>query len=427
MSTYRNDTMKLFRAGSLGLLAGCLWFSAGAAALAQESNNSAGSPPPAQQAARTDADIQSDVGYALTHESTLQGMQIVSTTSHGTVTLSGTVQTDAQRQQAETAASSVAGVSGILNNIKVENPGSSDPSANAALAAQQAANTPEPPPDNAQYSDSGQSNVPPPPPDVNQNAQGSPNQTPPAPYSGARPPYQPQQQGYYPPPQQGYNPPPPSGPVTVPAGTLLRVRLSEPLDTSKVKSGAFFQTTLAADVYQNGVLALPLGAVLQGQVVEAKKAGELGGSAVLQLQLTNVNLEGKVFPVSTDVWSSKGPNKAGYTAGNTVGIAALGAIIGGIAGGGAGAAIGAGVGGATGLTASAATNGPRLILPAEAQVDFHLTNPVTVQPVSWQEAQRLASSAPQLVRRPPAYVVPRPYPYPYYYAYPYPYYYGRPY
>ena len=76
-----------------------------------------------------------------------------------------------------------------------------------------------------------------------------------------------------------------------------------------------------------------------------------------------------------------------------------------------------------GLAASSATHGPRLILPAEAQVDFHLTGPVKVQPVSSQEAQRLASSVPQLVRR-PAYAVPRPYPYPYY-GYPYPYYYGR--
>jgi len=152
----------------------------------------------------------------------------------------------------------------------------------------------------------------------------------------------------------------------------------------------------------------------------------------LQLELIDVNLEGTTFPLATDTWSSKGPNKAGYTAGNTVGGAAIGALIGGIIGHGAGAAIGAGVGGAGGLAASSATSGPRLILPAEAQVDFHLTGPVTVQPVSWQEAQRLASSVPQqprLVQR-PVYMAPRPYPYygyPYPYAYPYPYYYPRAY
>jgi BON domain len=428
MSANRNDKRTFFRTGSVGFLAGCLWFSAGTAALAQE--NAAGPQASAPQAARTDADIQSDLGYALTHESTLQGQQVSCTTANGTVTLSGTVQTDAQRQQAETVAANVPGVGGILNNIKVTNPGSPNSSAvNAAIASQQTANTPVP------LTDDAQSNVPPPPPDVDPNVQGSQNQSqaPPSAYNGARPPYQPQEQGgYYYPSQPPAYLPPPSGPVTIPAGTLLRVRLSEPLDTSKAKSGTFFEATAAVDIYQNGVLAIPRGAVIQGQVVLAKKAGDLGGSPELQLQLTGVNLEGKVSPLATDIWSSKGPNKAGYTVGTTAGIAGLGAIIGGIAGGGAGAALGAGIGAVGGLAASSATHGPRLILPAEAQVDFHLTGPVKVQPVSSQEAQRLASSVPQLVRR-PAYAVPRPYPYPYYgypypypyYGYPYPYYYGR--
>jgi hypothetical protein len=211
---------------------------------------------------------------------------------------------------------------------------------------------------------------------------------------------------------------------------MLRVRLNQTLDTAHLKSGTFFEGTVAADVYQNGVLAIPRGAVIQGEVVEAKKAGDLGGAAELRLQLTSVNLEGKAFPLTTDIWSSKGPNKAGYTVGNTAGGAALGAVIGGIIGGGAGAAIGAGVGGIGGLGVSSATSGPRLVLPVESQVDFHLTEPVTVQPVSWQEAQRLASSVPEeprLVRRPypaPMYAPYPYYPYPYY-AYPYPYYYPR--
>src|SRR5277367_3810425 len=135
MSVNRSDRKKFFRTGSVGLLAGCLWFSAGTAALAQD--NTAGPQASASQASRTDADIQSDVGYALTHDSTLQGQQIGCTTANGTVTLSGTVQTDAQRQQAETVAANVPGVGGILNNIKVTNPGSPNPAANAAIADQQ--------------------------------------------------------------------------------------------------------------------------------------------------------------------------------------------------------------------------------------------------------------------------------------------------
>src|SRR5271155_4789510 len=157
MSTNRSGKKMYFRTGYAGLLAGCLWFSAGTAALAQD--NTASPQASAPQAARTDADIQSDVSYALTHDSTLQGQQIGCTTANGTVTLSGTVQTDAQRQQAETVAAHVPGVGGILNNIKVTNPGAPSPAANAALASQQAANTPVP------LTGDAQSNIPPPPPD----------------------------------------------------------------------------------------------------------------------------------------------------------------------------------------------------------------------------------------------------------------------
>ncbi len=418
MSTNRNSK-RYFRTGAAGLLAGCLMFSYMPGGLAQENSSTQDSstqPTAVAPAPRTDADIQSDIGYALTHDATLKGQQITSTTSQGTVILSGTVKTNAQRQQAETIAAGVQGIIGIVNNINVTNPEIKTP-----VAALPAA------PDPGAAIENAQSPVPPPPPDeggVAPNTQAQGNNAPNGNYgqpanNGARAPYQPQQGGYAPQQQQAYNPPPPppSGPVTIPAGTLVRIRLSEPLDTARVKSGAVFQATAAADIYQGGVLAIPRGAVLQGSVVEAKNAGELGGSALLKLQLTNVNLQGQVFPLATDVWSSKGPNKAGYTASNTVGGAAIGAIIGGIIGRGAGAAIGAGVGGAAGLATSSATNGPRLILPTESQVDFHLANAVTVQPVSWQEAQRLASSSsqqqPQLVRRP------RPYPYPYGYPYPY--------
>jgi hypothetical protein len=176
---------------------------------------------------------------------------------------------------------------------------------------------------------------------------------------------------------------------------------------------------VASDVFEGNVLAIPRGAVLQGTVVRVKKPGALGGSGELEMQLTTLNLGGNAYPLTSDIWSSKGPNKAGYTASNTAGGAVVGAIIGGIIGRGPGAAIGAVAGGGAGLLASAETNGPRQVLPPETLLNFHLSNAVTVQPVSWQEAQRLAQSVPQLQRRPVYYA--RPYPYGYPYPYPYPY------
>jgi hypothetical protein len=205
-----------------------------------------------------------------------------------------------------------------------------------------------------------------------------------------------------------------SGPVTVPSGTLLQIRTSEALDTRKLQDGAAFQATAASDVFEGNVLAIPRGAVLQGVVVRSKKPGALGGSGELDLQITSVSLSGKQYPLSTDIWSTKGPNKAGYTVGNTAGGALVGALIGGVIGRGPGAAVGALAGGGAGLLASAETNGPRAVLLPETLLNFHLASAVTVQPVSWQEAQSLARNAPQLQRRPVYYA---PYPPPYYRGY----------
>jgi hypothetical protein len=48
------------------------------------------------------------------------------------------------------------------------------------------------------------------------------------------------------------------------------------------------------------------------------------------------------------------------------------------------------VGAGVGTMVSAATPGPALTIPAEAQMDFYLASPISVAPVSAKEAARLA-------------------------------------
>jgi hypothetical protein len=176
---------------------------------------------------------------------------------------------------------------------------------------------------------------------------------------------------------------------------LLAIRTSEPLDSKKVKPGEYFQGTVAQSVYFGNVLAIPRGAQVTGRIVDVKKPGELKGGASITLQLINLNLGGNSYALATDVFDTSSPGKGGYTAANTVGATALGAAIGAIAGGGPGAAIGAVAGAGVGLGASAATPGPRSVVPAESVLTFHLASELTVQPVSYQEANQLeASSAP---------------------------------
>jgi hypothetical protein len=175
------------------------------------------------------------------------------------------------------------------------------------------------------------------------------------------------------------------------------------------------------------VLAIPRGATVHGVVTESKKSGDLAGSPELALRLTSLDLGGQSYPLDSDQFRVKGPNKAGHTFGNAFGGAILGALIGGAVDRGAGAAIGAGAGAGAGIASSAASGERGMWIPAEALVSFHLKTAVTVNPVSAQEAARLAQGlypgGPNLYRR--GYYRPG---YPYgspYYAYPPVYY--RPY
>ena len=190
----------------------------------------------------------------------------------------------------------------------------------------------------------------------------------------------------------------------MPQGTLLQLRTSEPVDSKRAKDGEPVQFIVIQDVAIGGVLAIPRGAVVHGVVTESKKwPGDLGGSSVLALTLTSLDLGGASYPLDTDQFKVKGPNKAGQTVGSAIGGGIIGTIIGCAVGRGVGCAIGAGAGVAAGTAASAASPGPGVWIPAEALVTFHLKSPLTVDPVSPQEAARLAQGlypgGPTLYRR----------------------------
>jgi len=407
-----------------------------AVALAQD----AGAPaqpqggPAAQQGPRTDGQIEMDVVHALDASAALKNDLITAATIQSEVTLSGTVSSDASKQLAESIAAHVDGVTKVHNNLQIGNPGADAQNPQPAPSADEM-----PDPDQSQ-AQKQMANLPPPgpAPDANPQDQGPP----PGPANNPQQPQYPQQGGYpqqpnY--PQQGGYPPPPAarpqyqnpqnsqyppypqyqpapqapayqparGPVTIPAGTLLQVRTSEPVDSKRAKDGEPVQFTVIQDVVAGGYLAIPRGATVHGVVTEVKNegSGHLAGSSVLALALTSLDLGGQSYPLDTNQFRVKGPNKAGQTASNAVGGALIGAIIGCAVGRGPGCAIGAGVGAAGGTAASAASGGPRVWIPAEALVTFHINAPLTVNPVSPQEAARLAQGlypgGPSLYRRGP--------------------------
>ena len=167
-------------------------------------------------------------------------------------------------------------------------------------------------------------------------------------------------------------------PLTVPAGTVLTVRLNQSVGSRSSSTGDTFTATVAEPITVGDKVAIPKGAEVTGTVAEAVPRGKFKGAARLVLALNSVSVDGKSYPVEAALSRSmKGKGKR--TAVAIGGGAALGALIGGIAGGGKGAAIGAAAGGGAGTAGAALTGNKDIVLPAESALSFELRNAVEIK------------------------------------------------
>jgi hypothetical protein len=110
--------------------------------------------------------------------------------------------------------------------------------------------------------------------------------------------------------------------------------------------------------------------------MEAKAGTGMGGQPALALELTDVEVGGRVVPLTTDPARFSGEAKKPGK--KIVGGAALGAGIGGIIDGGEGAGKGAAVGAVTGLAAAAASPGNQVAVAAGTAVEFRLARALSV-------------------------------------------------
>lgn len=167
--------------------------------------------------------------------------------------------------------------------------------------------------------------------------------------------------------------------LTIPAGTLITVRLGEALGSKISQSGQSFSATVAHDIQVEGNTVIASGATASGVVVDAKPLGRFKGGAVLQLKLTSVSVHGNDVAVQTSSIVKTATGKGKRTGAMVGGGAGLGALIGGIAGGGKGAAIGALAGAGAGTAGTAFTGNKDVVLPAESAVSFRLEQSLVVR------------------------------------------------
>ena len=219
--------------------------------------------------------------------------------------------------------------------------------------------------------------------------------------------------------------------LTLPAGTIVRVRVDEWLSTDRNLTGDSYSAVLDQPIVVGGWVVARRGQAQTGRVTLVKKGGHGGGASQLGVDLAELTLvDGQQLALQTQLFQTSAGTSHGRDAaviGTTTG---LGALIGAIAGRGTGAAIGAGVGATAGIIGVMSTPGRQTVISPETVLSFRLQEPATIsteksqfafQPVTQSDYDsRSSQGRPRMLRPgpPPPYYG---YTYPFAYGYPYPY------
>jgi BON domain len=315
----------------------------------------------------SDSQVTTNIQTKLAADSGLQNKQLAVQTANGRVTLSGAVDSDAEREAAAKYAASEPGVKQVINNLQVAPMAAAAETAPAPVPAEVPASRPLKPSPSAKpnhvRSESRQ-----------QTAQTAPST---------------QSTDDAPPPQdssapQVASPPPPAEPqkVTVPSGAVIPVRLIDDIDSATAQAGDNFHATLDAPVAVDGDVVIPAHYDVEGHVVDAQASGKFAGRALLDLQLDRIKVGERYYNIQTDHFKQQTGSRGKNTAAKVGGGAVAGAILGGIFGGAKGAGIGTIAGAGAGGGVQAASKKPDIKLSSEKVLTFTLQAPVTIVPTS---------------------------------------------
>ena len=169
--------------------------------------------------------------------------------------------------------------------------------------------------------------------------------------------------------------------TTLPAGTLLRVRLDNSVgsDISRVEDSV--RARLVNPIVIGGHTVVPAGSAVTGSVTQATRSGKVKGRARLGMRFHTLAPAGdsQRYRINTQTWARTAPATKKKDAATIALPAAGGAIVGGLIGGKKGAGIGAAAAGGTGTAVVLSTRGKEVRLGRGAVLLLRLSEPVTVR------------------------------------------------
>ena len=186
----------------------------------------------------------------------------------------------------------------------------------------------------------------------------------------------------------------PNVPHQINAGTVLRARLEQTIDTETTKVGTRFTAQLLTEVARSGEVLLPAGTILQGRVTKVHGGKRVSGAAAIRLQAESVAFpDGTTYALHATVsgienFKDAHVNDEGTILAKThpeIDAAALGltttaaAVTGAVVGGGVGAAVGAGIGAGVG-TYMWLNRDHQEVLPAGIALLLSVDEPLQLNP-----------------------------------------------
>jgi len=169
--------------------------------------------------------------------------------------------------------------------------------------------------------------------------------------------------------------------TTLPAGTLLRVRLDNSVgsDISRVEDSV--RARLVNPIVIGGRTVVPAGSAVTGSVTQATRSGKVKGRARLGMRFHTLAPAGdnQRYRINTQTWARTAPATKKKDAATIAVPAAGGAIVGGLIGGKKGAGIGAATAGGAGTAVVLSTRGKEVRLGRGAVLLVRLTDPLTVR------------------------------------------------
>jgi len=167
--------------------------------------------------------------------------------------------------------------------------------------------------------------------------------------------------------------------VTVPAGTVLRLRLTRGFGSDSHLE-APVSGTLVSPITIDGRTALRSGSVASGYVAEATRPGKVKGRGRVAVRFTRIAPAGfdENYTMQTRSWVAVAPATKKKDAITIGAPAAGGAVVGGIIGGKKGAGIGALAGGGAGTAVVLSTRGKDVRIGPGTTLAIRLVAPLTV-------------------------------------------------